>query len=100
MMSDWARRVERSVVGYPLTGVYLAGTAVAVLISADLLPLAPGLLGLLVVAGLMLMVGIRREVATVHWLVNSQRDVLLDRIDQLIATLTDAGVVVPDEENR
>lgn len=87
--------VRRSASGLPITALYLGGTVTAMLIVSHRLEPALGFVLMAVLFGSMLTVSVSREVKTVHHLVNSQRDELLIRIDQLIATLLGAGVEVP-----
>jgi len=77
--------------------MYVAGVLVACGVSVGWIRLDVGVVALSVIAVLLITVGISREVHTVHTLVNSQRDELLDRIDQLVAALHKAGVAVPQD---
>ena len=96
-MSNEHRRRRRFTVFYPTTAMYLTGVVVACGISADLFSRDVGLVVLTVMASLLILVALTREVRTVHTLVNSHRDELLERIDQLLNTLHSAGVEVPDD---
>lgn len=87
--------VRKSASGWPITALYLGGTVTALMIVSHRLDPALGFVLMAVLFGAMLTVSVSREVKTVHHLVNSQRDELLVRIDQLIATLLAADVDVP-----
>lgn len=94
-MRDYLHRLRQSVVVYPSTGIWLAGSTALIAMAAGKLRLDIGLVLLALLTVLLIQLGMRREVRKVHVLVNSQRDLLLSRIDQLIAALRTAGVDVP-----
>ena len=91
------RRAVRACAFYPVTWTYVAGVAVILAMSADVVNLGGGLIMLSFLAVLIALVFTHREVHEVHLLVNSQRE-LIERIEQLIAALDAAGVGVPAEK--
>lgn len=100
-------RVFKSYSTYPISTVYLAGVIVAVFISLGWVSLGTGLLILTLAAVIVLLITqsieLRRqtkEILTVHLLVNSQRDELLNRISDLVDTLENAGIALPDREQE
>lgn len=81
---------------YPMTMLYLSGVACIIAVQEEVVTLGAGLI-LFTLAAIMAFVwAIAREVHTVHVLVNSQRDELLNRISDLIDALNEAGVDVPN----
>lgn len=93
---EWADRVQ----AYPLSIMYVVGLVVAVLITTGDITLGLGAVTLTGIFIGLLLISIWREVSHVHMLVNSQRDLLLARIDQLERTLRSADIEVPQEEKR
>src|SRR4051812_36659548 len=91
------QRVARSIAFYPVTQVYVAGSGILFAVVGRWVRLDVGLLLFTVFAVLVLLHATMREVAKVHILVNSQRDLLLERIQQLTDALRDADMIVPDE---
>lgn len=81
--------------GWPITILYVGASSVASLMAANVLGVAPGLILIAVLFCMMLVVSVSREIKSVHHLVNSQRDELLARIDQLIQVLVAADITVP-----
>jgi hypothetical protein len=81
---------------YPLTLVWLLGVFLAVTVSLGGVAVAPGLVILAFVALLLMQIVCRRELVIVHHLVNHQHDELVERVDQLIRTLQEADVKVPE----
>lgn len=92
------QRLAQSVVFYPVTAVYVAGSVILALVVGGQMQFDVGLLLFTAVTGLVLIGATRREVTKVHHLVNSQRDLLLERIDQLVEALLAAGVRVPTDK--
>jgi uncharacterized protein YoxC len=97
-MSTHLRRVIAACAFYPVTWTYLAGVAVIMSISEGLVSVSAGLIALSLLALLIALIFTRKEVQKVHILVNSQRDELVERIDQLVTALHDAGAAVPDKK--
>ena len=85
---------------YPVTAVYLGGVTVVVLVSESELDFAYGLLALTLVTLVAVMIAAWRELRTVHRLVNSQRDELLERIEVLVDCLRSSGVQIPATEQH
>lgn len=96
-MRGWAHRVRTSLVFYPMTVFFLSSVAMMVAVSQRVIRLDVGILSLLALAILLVQASMLHEVAKVHELVNSQRDLLLERIDQLEAALAAANVRIPEE---
>jgi hypothetical protein len=101
----YLRRVTRSVAFYPVTVVYVSAVVDLAAIVGGAVRLDIGLVLLALLAVVVILLSMRREVSNVHALVNSQHDALVasaesmgDRIDQLIAALNTAGVPVPHDE--
>lgn len=97
-MTARLRKLVGTIVFYPVTFVYLVGVAVAVAVAHGQVGLGMGLLILTGLTVAALLVATFREVRVVHYLVNSQRDLLLRRIADLIDTLNEAGVPLPEHE--
>ncbi|HEU4539663.1 MAG TPA: hypothetical protein VFR23_00925 [Jiangellaceae bacterium] len=102
MIAGKLRAVVASVAFYPVTLVYLAASMTTVAVVGGVVRLDVGLLLLGLASVLVILISMRREVGTVHHLVNAQHDALLAkigamalRIDQLLDTLTEAGVAIP-----
>lgn len=93
-----AQRIAQSVVFYPVTVVYLSGSLILALVVGGWLQFDAGLLMLAAITGLVLLVATYRDIGVVHGLVNSQHDVLVRRIEQLLKALTAAGVQIPHDE--
>lgn len=81
---------------WPVTTTYIFAVGGLVTVAQGWVgvTLAIALLGLMTVA--VILVSMRREISTVHILINSQRDELVDRIVELTETLKVANVHVPD----
>lgn len=106
-------RVWRSVLGRPLTTLYLMASGVIVAGFAGWIEGPTAIVILTFMFVILLVLGLYREnkvaaeavaeqLGTIHTLVNSQHDdlvslnaVLVERIDQLIDVLTAAGITVP-----
>jgi hypothetical protein len=91
-----AKRLTQLVSLYSVTATYVAATAVLVLVTGTVLSLAAGLVVLAMAAIAIILVATWREIRVVHQLVATQ----LNRIEQLTAALTAAGVAVPVDPNR
>ncbi len=85
---------------YPTFTMYVAGVLVACAGAMDWIGLDIGVVILTTVAGLLIVTGVARELHIVHTLVDSQRAELLERIDNLTATLDHARIVLPASEER
>lgn len=105
MTGAYLRRVSRTATFYPVTIVYIAAIVdlTAVVGGAIRLDVGMVLLGLL--ALLVVLLSMRREVGSVHTLVNSQHDALVAtvramsrRIEELVDALHEAGVQVPHDQ--
>jgi len=92
-----AMRVRSSVLFYPLTTFYCAAVLATVGVAQRWFRLDVSIVALTVFAVLLLLLNIRKQVLDVHQLVNSQRDDLVERVEQLIDALHTAGVDVPGE---
>jgi hypothetical protein len=97
------RRLGAMFAWYPVSFTWLAGMSLAAAVSAELLraDVAVALFTLVVIG--ILLAGTSREVSTIHILVNSQHDEMVNtinrmsaRIGQLLHALHRAGVQVPD----
>lgn len=97
---NFLTRVVQGVSFYPLTGFYVGAVTILMLFSSDVINFQTGLIALTLTGVSMLLYSMRREVRTVHILVNSQRTEMLLRIDQLVTALTDAGVPVPPKRTE
>lgn len=82
---------------YPVSLCYLTAVLALVLTVSGALTLPMAVVGLALTAVLIVLIAMRREMSTVHRLVNSQHDQLVARIDQLVAALIAAGVAIPAE---
>lgn len=91
------RRVVGSVAFYPVTLTYIAGVAMMALAVAGKIRVDVAVLASAVFACLAVVIALDREVRTVHRLVNSQHDVLIARVKQLVDALVAAGVTIPTE---
>lgn len=91
----YVHRFAHSVAFYPVTIVYGACAAVIGAIAGHFLRADVALLLISLIAVMSVQVSMRREVRRVHVLVNSQRDELVARIDQLVRALRAAGVTIP-----
>lgn len=91
------RRFTSSIAFYPVTAVYVAAAAASAAVAGRYLRLDLALVIVALVAVMAIQLSMRHEVRTVHHLVNSQRDELVARIDQLTAALVAAGLPVPDD---
>jgi hypothetical protein len=96
------RAVTDSAVVYPTSLMFIAGVVALEGVVADLVRLDTAIIGLGIVAVIIILASIyhevrgqRVEVKEVHVLVNSQRDELVERIEQLVVALQDASVAVP-----
>ena len=100
-----------SILARPLTTLYVIASAVIVAGFARWLEVGQALVILTVMFLVLLLLGLHREnrheaaalkaeLDTIHDLVNSQHDDLVERVEQLIATLHRAGVDVPDPEGK
>ena len=98
----------RSILARPLTTLYLAASVVIVSGFTGWIDVNTALIVLTIMFFILLTLGLHREnkleskvvkaeLDTIHMLVNSQHDVLVERVDQLIATLEHAGVAVPEQ---
>lgn len=101
----YLRRVVTSTAFYPLSTLWVAAMLILSAVVGGALRLDVGLTLLTLSAVLIVVLAMRRDVSTVHSLVNSQRDELVttikemgDRIRQLIVALQEAGVAVPHDE--
>lgn len=94
------RTIYRSATFYPVSTVYLTGSAVAVGITAGWFSLNIGLVCLTAIAIITVLTGLLREVRIVHHLVNSQRDELLARISDLVASLNEHDITLPPRESE
>lgn len=103
-MTGFLRRVTESTATVPALVVYVAAVGLGALAAAGTIrfDVAAVLLG--VSAALVILTYVYRqvstvcvEVSTVHGLVNSQHDALVERVDQLSAALTAAGVQIPHD---
>lgn len=91
--------VHRSVALRPVTGVYLAGVAVIMLIVHNLLSVTVGILIFGIAAVLILLATVYEELREVHVMVNGQHEALLERIAELHDALNAAGVPIPPEHH-
>jgi hypothetical protein len=105
MTGPYLRRVAAAPAFYPASTMWLAAALVLAAAAGHILRLDVGLALLTLFAVLVILISMRREVTSVHELVNSQHDVLVarvetmaDRIGQLIGALESAGVAVPHDE--
>jgi hydrogenase-4 membrane subunit HyfE len=89
------RRLLATCTFYSITTLYLAAVAAIILTVQGAVSITAAAAALFALAVLLILAEMHREVRKVHTLVNSQRDLLLARIDQLINTLEAAGVSVP-----
>jgi len=83
---------------YPVFTMYLAGVGVALGIAGELFSVDVGLVVLTVIASMLIMMALTREVRVVHTLVSAQRDELLARIDVLTTALEQAQANLPSKE--
>ena len=98
MTRPYVKRVTHSVAFYPVSVVYIAAAVDLSAIVGEAIRFDVGLVLLGLLAVLVILLSMRREVSNVHTLVNSQHDALVARIDQLLAALTEAGVQVPHDD--
>ena len=89
-------QIARSVSFYPLTGAYVGAVAVLALLSSNHLDLGTAIIAETMIVMVMMTVSAKRELRAVHNLVHSQREELVDRIDQLVDLLHTAGIAVPE----
>jgi c-di-AMP phosphodiesterase-like protein len=87
---------------YRQTVSYIASVIVLILVTMDKMRLDVGIVVLGIVAILIVLQSVNQrvqvvsdELDTVHTMVNSSHDEMLDRVDQLIEALSDAGVAIP-----
>jgi hypothetical protein len=98
MTHAYLRRVARSAAFYPVTVVYLAAVLALIGVVGGVLSLEVGLTALGFVAMLVVLVSMRGDVGQIHVLVNSQHDALLERVDELLDALHEAGVAAPKDK--
>jgi hypothetical protein len=82
---------------YPVTLGYVSAVIILLLISMGWVDIGVGILILGCAAALIILWSMRREVAVVSHLVNSQHDDLMERVDQLTAALVKGGLAVPTD---
>lgn len=84
---------------YPVTCCYLAGVIALLWASTGLLKVEYAIVVLGFASMIIIMVAMKNEVATVHYLVDHQHDLLNDRIEQLTQTILDVrpAVKLPDD---
>jgi hypothetical protein len=99
-MTPYLRRLAGSISFRPVLTVYVGAVIDAWAVASGYVRTEVGVLLLGFVAVMVLLSGMRREVATVHKLVNSQHDALVDRVDQLLDALETAGVSIPDSTTK
>lgn len=99
------KRAVQSVAFYPVTVLYLAGTAIAAFVVGGWLRFDLGLVLFAAAAILLVLISTHREVGTVHVLVDGHHHALVElvdkmanRINQLVDALLEAGVTVPKDE--
>jgi len=94
------KRVIDSPSTYPIATFWLGamGILFAKSISWVNLPTAFVTLGFLAV--LLIMAAFRKDVSTIHHLVNSQHDDLVDRVQQLTDALLSSGAEVPKPPSK
>jgi hypothetical protein len=97
---EWFTALLNMRVLYPLSTVYGVGVTTAIGIALGWFDLSIGIAVLSLVTLLTLIAALRGEVHVIHGLVNSQRDVLLTRIDKLVDYLIAAGVNLPPGETE
>jgi len=85
----------RSAAFYPITGMYLAGVALGVLVVHGTLSPAVAVLAGALVTLTALLLAAWREIRAVKLTVNVHMDELVARIDELNALLVASGIVVP-----
>lgn len=88
-------RIMHSITFYPLSLAWVGGVLVAAGASADCFSVIQGLLLWSLSVLLVFVYGLSRELRIVHSLVNSQRDELVDRNNQLVKMLNDRGITIP-----
>ena len=98
MSTTVIKKAKESIVIRPLTSVYVAGVLTAMGVSSRVVTLTVGLLLLTFITLMVVLNSLVREVKVVHVLVNSQRDVLLSRISDLVDALNAAGITLPKRE--
>jgi uncharacterized protein (DUF58 family) len=86
---------RQSVSIYAVSAVYAFGVLAMTLISTGDLMLIFGIIALGLVTVLIALIALHRETRRVHVLVNGQHTALIERVNQLIATLQESGVGVP-----
>jgi uncharacterized membrane protein len=84
-----------SIAFYPLTAFWIASSLAVVGVAQGWFRVDLSIILLAVVGILLLLLNMHREVTAVHQLVNSQRDELVERIEQLVHALHLAGAPVP-----
>lgn len=98
MINTVRERVQRALKAaplWPVTAVYLAGTACLMALAGGLMNLSQAVTVFGVFTLLVILVGVLRELRTVHSLVNSQHDALVARIGQLHQAMTVAKIAIP-----
>ena len=81
----------------PATTVYIGGVLFLIMLNQRWIELGQAMILFALATLLVIISALHREIATVHFLVNSQHDQFTARIDQLIAALVAANVQVPEE---
>lgn len=94
-MSGWLRRLATAPSTRPALTIYVAAVLLAWAFAAGYLRGDVALILLGIATALVVIGDLHHEIRTVHGLVNVQHDALLRRIDQLVVTLTQAGVSIP-----
>lgn len=101
----------RSVLAKPLTTLYLMASVIVVGASAGWIDRSVAIVVLTFMFLILLTLGLHREnrlaseqvneqLDTIHTLVNSQHDDLVERVTQLIDSLKQAGVAVPEPKEK
>ncbi len=94
------KEVRKSASTFPITALYVFGVLIILLIQEGIIGVATGISTLSLITILALLVAITKELRAIHILVNSQHDVLITRIYQLINILNIADIDVPDDPNQ
>jgi uncharacterized membrane protein len=90
-----ASRASDSIVFYPLSAFWVASSLAIMGVAQGWFRADLSIIILTLVGILLLLLNMHREVTAVHQLVNSQRDELVERIEQLVHALHMAGAQVP-----
>lgn len=91
-MSPYLRRMVQSTAIRPVTSIYVVAVIIIVTVAEGWTRADVGVVLLAIACHFSITASMRRELTTVHHLVNAS---LIARVDQLIEALHEAGIDVP-----